>query len=273
MAQDLGLHREPALRPQTAQDLAYIELRRRVWTTCVILDRWYGAALGIPLLVDLLDCDVLLPAPYDIIPNTQPDTWPVEPSFMALAEHLKLSILVGRVLKTIYSPTGLKYATDEQLVSILTDMTSWKQGLPEQLRYVGTKSSTAAGASLYTNLTNVTGLLHMSHAALQFLFWRVFMRITYTCPAHIQFRLNPVHWTAMVDWSRESIEWLVENDSALDTIFIFAYTATSCALVQYHTWARRRDRSALDTLKIVKDVAVKWERDVQPGKLHTRERC
>jgi hypothetical protein len=105
----------------------------------------------------------------------------------------------------------------------------------------------------------------MSHAALQFLFWRVFMRITYTCPAHLQFRLTPQDWNAMFDWSREALEWLAANDQALDTIFIYAYTATSCALVQYHTWARRRDTKALDALRLVKEVAAKWEREVQPG--------
>jgi hypothetical protein len=64
---------------------------------------------------------------------------------MALAEHLKLSILVGRVLKMIYSPTGLKHATDEQLESLLTDMEGWLVGLPEQLQYRGPESSHAAG--------------------------------------------------------------------------------------------------------------------------------
>jgi hypothetical protein len=152
MAQDLGLHRESALRAQTAQDLAYIELRRRVWTTCVILDRWYGAALGIPLLVDLLDCDVLLPAPYDIIPGTESSTWPIEPNFMALSEHLKLSVLIGRVLKTIYSPTGLKYTTDDQLESLLKDMTGWREALPEELRFKGNQSSLAAGLYILSNV-------------------------------------------------------------------------------------------------------------------------
>jgi hypothetical protein len=145
MAQDLGLHRESTVRPQTAEDLAFVELRRRVWATCVIMDRWYGAALGIPLLVDLLDCDVLLPAPYEIKPDTEPSSWPIEPSFCALSEHLKLSILVGRVLKTVYSPTGLKNATDEQLHSILADMTAWRENLPEELRFKGPSSSHVSG--------------------------------------------------------------------------------------------------------------------------------
>lgn len=109
------------------------------------MDRWYGAALGIPLLVDLLDCDVLLPAPYEIIPDADPSTWPIEPAYMALSEHLKLSILIGRVLKTIYSPTGLKHATDAQLESLRADMEAWITGLPEELKYKGPRSSHAAG--------------------------------------------------------------------------------------------------------------------------------
>lgn len=145
MAQDLGLHRESTIRAQTAEDLAFVELRRRVWATCVIMDRWYGAALGIPLLVDLLDCDVLLPAPYDIAPDSEPSSWPIETSYMALSEHLKLSILIGRVLKTIYSPTGLKNTTDEQLYSLLTDMTTWMENLPEELRFTGPRSSLHSG--------------------------------------------------------------------------------------------------------------------------------
>jgi hypothetical protein len=64
---------------------------------------------------------------------------------MALAEHLKLCILVGRVLKTIYSPTGLKHATDEQLEGLLADIETWYTELPEQLRYNGPESSHNAG--------------------------------------------------------------------------------------------------------------------------------
>lgn len=153
MAQDLGLHRESTIRAKTAEDLVFVELRRRVWATCVIMDRWYGAALGIPLLVDLLDCDVLLPAPYDIQPDTEPSAWPVEANFLALSEHLKLSILIGRVLKTIYSPTGLKNATDEQLFSLLGDMTAWMDNLPEELRFRGPQSSLQTGPSLWLYAT------------------------------------------------------------------------------------------------------------------------
>lgn len=252
-AQDLGLHRESNLRAKSAEELAAVELRRRIWAACVILDRWYGAALGIPLLIDLLDCDVLLPAPYEIVLDADPATWPISLDFVQLTERLKLAILVGRVLKTIYSPTGLKYTTDEQLIGLLADMRSWHANLPEALKFKGNSSSV------------YVGLIHLNYAALHFLFWRVFMRITYICPPHLSFGLEPVDWTRMVQWSREALEWLSHHDEVLDTLFVFPYTATSCALVQYHNWARRRDRDALESLKLVRETALRWEAEVQPG--------
>nr|ODN90018.1 hypothetical protein L203_01936 [Cryptococcus depauperatus CBS 7841] len=252
MAQDLGLHRELSRRTESAQDLAFIELRRRVWSTCVIMDRWYGAALGIPLMVDLLDCDVLLPASYEILPKAPPTSWPIEPSYIALSEHLKLSILMGRVLKTIYSPTGLKYTTDVELTKLLDDLNKWMDKLPEQLKFKGITSSP------------VSGLLHMGFAATQFLFWRVFLRLEYECPPHLQFRLVVSQWTKITVWAREVIQWLDANDDALDTVFIYPYAATSCALIQYHTWARRGEPEALESLKLIKETATRWESITQP---------
>lgn len=217
------------------------------------MDRWYGAALGAPLLVDLLDCDVLLPAGYEIILDQEPAQWPTERSFVFLSEHLKLSILVGRVLKTIYTPTGLKHTSDEQLYSLFEDMRAWKEALPDNLRFTGPDSSMVAG------------LLHLAYAALHFLFWRPFMRITYICPPHLKFALEAMHWSDMAGWASEALEWLSAHDEALDTLFIYPYTATSCALILYHTWVRRRDPAALDSLKDVRETALRWESAVQPG--------
>ncbi|WWC92343.1 uncharacterized protein L201_007298 [Kwoniella dendrophila CBS 6074] len=204
MAQDLGLHRESSLRASGPQDLAYVELRRRVWATCVIMDRW--------------------------------------------------------VLKMIYSPTGLKHTTDAQLGGLVMDMERWQETLPEGLQFRG------------RDTPQVAGLLHLGYTALQFLFWRVFMRITYSCPPHLTFCVQVLHWTKMIEWSRGALEWLDANDDALDTLFIFPYAATSCALIQYHTWARRGDHKALETLKLVKETATRWEHTVQPDQMSIRRK-
>lgn len=91
------------------------------------------------------------------------------------------------------------------------------------------------------------------------------MRITHTLPSHLNVHLTTEHWSRLVQWSRESIDWLHHNNVVLDSLFIYPYTATSAALIQYHTWVRRMDPAALDALKVAKEVASEWERIVQPG--------
>lgn len=91
------------------------------------------------------------------------------------------------------------------------------------------------------------------------------MRITYTCPPHLTIGVKLESWSKLVKWSQECIDWLHHNDTVLDTLFIYPYTATNAALIQYHTWARRKDFAALEALKTIKEVASSWERKVQPG--------
>ncbi len=71
------------------------------------------------------------------------------------------------------------------------------------------------------------------------MFWRVFMRISYTCPAHLKFGLTVEQWTKLVKRSGEAIEWLDAHEEAYDVWLLVAYAATSCALVQVGT---RRSR-------------------------------
>jgi hypothetical protein len=92
------------------------------------------------------------------------------------------------------------------------------------------------------------------------------MRITYICPPHLKFALETMHWSEMAMWATEALDWLNHNPEALDTVFIYSYAATSCALVQYHTWVRRREPGSLESLKQVRETALRWEEAVQPGK-------
>lgn len=259
MAQDLGLHREQTPRNQTAtyKSVEDMELRRRIWAACVFLERWYAAALGLPILIDVHDCDVPLPSPYKLQPSGPPK---IEPAYACLAENLKLALLLGRVFKAVYGPTGLRNATDEQLLGILDDIRKWRDELPEALKFTGPQSAILAG------------LLHMEFTAIQFIFWRGFMRNTPAPPQHLKLILDMSRWSELVEWSRQGIEWLNLHDQVLDTVFIFSYTATSCALVQYHTWARRRDPASLETLKLTRDVIAHWEAALQPDQMSIRKK-
>ena len=64
------------------------------------------------------------------------------------------------------------------------------------------------------------------------IFWRVFMRISYSCPSHLKFGLTVEQWTKMVVLTGNAIDWLDANENYYDVWLLVAYSATSCALVQ-----------------------------------------
>lgn len=64
------------------------------------------------------------------------------------------------------------------------------------------------------------------------IFWRVFMRISYSCPAHLKFALSVEQWTSLVALTGDSIDWLDAHDRVYDVWLLVSYAATSCAFVQ-----------------------------------------
>ncbi|KAJ9474828.1 Zn(2)-C6 fungal-type domain-containing protein [Pseudozyma hubeiensis] len=248
MAQDLGLHRDASGKDELPHDAFFLEQKRRIWGCCVTADRLQSISLGHPMMIDLTDCDVRLPSPYEILRSSS--DLPSDPStdrpFAYNTEMLKLTILFGRVMKTIYSPTGLMNATDEEILSLLRDIDAWKAALPEELVFQGAESSGPAG------------ILHVGFACLMMLFFRVFMRISYICPTHLKFSLTIERMSSLIQYSTEAIAWVDKNDFYLDTMQIVSYCLVSCATVQYHAFVRRGDQNALTQLRKVNDVMVRY---------------
>jgi len=98
-AQDLGLHRAESVNQN-------IELRRRLWGACLISDRWCvntfphaspifdcayrtSLAYGHPYMIDVQDCDARLPSSGDL-------------NDLYIDELVRISVILGRVLKSIY---------------------------------------------------------------------------------------------------------------------------------------------------------------------------
>lgn len=251
MAQDLGLHRDASGKDEASHDAFFLEQKRRMWGCCVTADRLQSISLGHPMMIDLTDCDVRLPSPYEILRSSS--DLPSDPStnrpFAYNTEMLKLTILFGRVMKTIYSPTGLMNATDEEVLSLLRDIDAWKAALPDELVFKGADSSAPAG------------ILHVGFACLMMLFFRVFMRISYICPTHLKFSLTIERMSSLIQYSTEAIAWVESNDFYLDTMQIVSYCLVSCATVQYHAFVRRGDQNALTQLKKVNDVMGRFRRE------------
>ncbi|KAH9952103.1 fungal-specific transcription factor domain-containing protein [Amylocystis lapponica] len=240
MAQDLGLHRAESVKQN-------IELRRRLWGICVISDRWISITYGHPYMIDVQDCDARLPSSGDR-------------NDLYMDELVRLSVLLGRVQKTIYTPAGLTVTNDEALHALLADLEAWRRNLPEELQFHGPETPQSAG------------MLFMMYACVNMIFWRVFMRISYTCPSHLKFALTVENWTALVNLTGEAIDWLDAHERMYDVWLLVAYCATSCALVQYHTWARRRDSDAQARLKKLRDCVRKWEASLSPDHMSARRK-
>ncbi|KAH8117444.1 fungal-specific transcription factor domain-containing protein [Phellopilus nigrolimitatus] len=241
MAQDLGLHRAEAVKKN-------IEMRRRVWGACVITDRWTSLTYGHPYMIDVEDCDARLPSSGD-------------PNDLYTDELLRLSLILGRVLKTIYGPSGLTYATDEKLYALLNDMKAWRDRLPENLKFRGPDTPRSGG------------LLFLLYTSVSMIFWRVFMRISYSCPAHLKINLTIDQWTELTQMTGDAIDWLDVHETLYDVWMLVAYAVTSCALVQYHTWARRKDTNAQAKLLKLRDCVGRWEACLQPDQMSSRRKA
>ncbi|RPD66402.1 hypothetical protein L227DRAFT_570286 [Lentinus tigrinus ALCF2SS1-6] len=240
MAQDLGLHRAESVKQN-------IEMRRRLWGVCVISDRWISLTFGHPYMIDIRDCDARLPSSGD-------------PNDLYLDELVRLSVILGRVQKTIYTPAGLNLTNDEELHSLLADIDAWKNNLPADLQFRGTDTPRNAG------------LLFLFYTCVNMIFWRVFMRISYSCPAHLKFSLTVEKWSGLVKMSGDAIDWLDTHETMYDVWLLVAYCATSCALIQYHTYARRQDPAAQMKLKKLRDCVRKWEASLSPDHMSARRK-
>ena len=86
--------------------------------------------------------------------------------------------------------------------------------------------------ALLTKLFGGLGMLFLFYTTVNMIFWRVFMRISYSCPAHLKFSLTVEKWTGLVQMSGDAIDWLDAHEEMYDVWLLVPYCATSFALVQ-----------------------------------------
>ncbi|KAI8365979.1 fungal-specific transcription factor domain-containing protein [Radiomyces spectabilis] len=121
MAQDLGLHRS-----NTQLNMRNQESGRRLWWSAYVIDRWVSAALGRPLMISDADCDVEYPATGE------------DPTFSVFIPLVKLSAILGDVLRKLYSPRA-RAMYDKRIKleavadSVVQRLKDWKASLPSHL--------------------------------------------------------------------------------------------------------------------------------------------
>ena len=90
----------------------------------------------------------------------------------------------------------------------------------------------SGGGDVLTIVFGGLGMLFLFYTTVNMIFWRVFMRISYSCPAHLKFSLTVEKWTGLVQMSGDAIDWLDMHEDMYDVWLLVPYCATSFALVQ-----------------------------------------
>ncbi|GAA6034873.1 hypothetical protein JCM8097_009343 [Rhodosporidiobolus ruineniae] len=256
MAQDLGLHRKLGSERKDQSEGDHTELRRRVWGGCLIADRWMSAIYGQPMMIDLADCDTMLPSVFDIRPNSDFDA--ERRPYLFNSALISLSILLGRIIKAVYSPTGIMLLSEKDAKGLVNDLAAWQSGLPEELRFHGPQKSTPE-----------QGFLKLLYIPVRFLITRPFMRLSFQLPERFaSVSVGTQQWSFVETEAREAIEWVDKNESCLEGWFAGTYAFFICSLIQYHSHIRRRDNASLSTLRLARDCLKRLV--VPEGECHVR---
>ncbi|WWD03163.1 hypothetical protein V865_001210 [Kwoniella europaea PYCC6329] len=125
----MGLHRNAAGWAVRTLSKYEIEMRKRVFWSCYILDRMISLLLGRPPGISDDDVDVDLPEIYD--PVEKPQLPSMRLSSMASAiHHIKLKCIESRIQRSVY---GIKRQNQPQAIDyweLLNDLDEWENTIP-----------------------------------------------------------------------------------------------------------------------------------------------
>ncbi|KAF5361342.1 hypothetical protein D9757_012319 [Collybiopsis confluens] len=219
MAQDLGMHRQAdrwAREGMGGQIFESMELqeRKRIWYSCVVMDKYVSAYIGRPLMIFESDFDTLLPSEeleYEDVEELGSNIGHPIPCFKAAAT---LSGFLGTVLQTIYAarPASSRHG---ELALIDGLLNKWYYGLPANLQHdpQSLKSSVPPPCVL---------TLHMQYWCTMLLLHR---------PFTIQERHRPsggVRLQSVSDKNHELCASAANHITSIATLFLDKYTLRNC---------------------------------------------
>ncbi|KAG1382187.1 hypothetical protein G6F61_002491 [Rhizopus arrhizus] len=166
LAQDLGLHLDCSSWNIPPQE---IELRRRLWYSCYIVDRWVSAQLGRPISIIDDEFDVKLPSPYELDSSTPRTKAQIIPPLLLEAyaavdqntslydgfrRFIGITELLGQVLVALYSTKNRHKRSKEAINDLECSLDVWKQSVLKDgfLRSEDTESTPVFQIFYYTVL-------------------------------------------------------------------------------------------------------------------------
>ncbi|OZJ03243.1 hypothetical protein BZG36_03451 [Bifiguratus adelaidae] len=196
VAQDIGLHKNCSNWKIAKSE---IELRKRIWYACYIMDRWMGALMGRPLAILERNFDVDMPEMFETEefifdpenpmhpkPATKEDLQPQ--LFDHFIQMIKLADVMGRIINGLYETKAKTYRLAEQvdtpdpqhleevhaIVHMLDrKLTQWKLSLNESLQFE-VNGSKAPG-----NISPFAGSLQVCYYTVLLLLHRPFIAPNY----------------------------------------------------------------------------------------------
>ncbi|WVQ84270.1 hypothetical protein IAT38_006422 [Cryptococcus sp. DSM 104549] len=239
MAQDLSMD-------NPIPDTLIGEADARIWQCAITIDQWNAARTGArPIIPNAL-----------LSPSTPSSSRPRDPDMEFFQQLFSLSLILSRILGKVYGPEGVKRTTNADLHGIRDDLLKWKEELSGKLKFSGVWSSLPAG------------ILHLLHTTLTILLYRPFMRWSFICPAHLDLSLDLPVWITLNSATRHALEWAANQDDLADLLFIGPYALVLACLIQYHSYARRREWDGVVMLeKFQRDAVDRWTSRASGGHL------
>ncbi|KAI9485171.1 MAG: fungal-specific transcription factor domain-containing protein [Benjaminiella poitrasii] len=188
MAQDLGLHRDCS-RWNIPE--CEIELRKRIWYGCYLMDRLVAAELGRPISIIDHEFEVELPSPFELNYATLPippakinESTPILimeaeealrqhiPIYSAFIHLVTLAQIMGQVLVGLHSTRAKNQDRNNnfELVNVLErNLANWKLSLPPELQ-IDLSTSTSNYNTIQACVVN------MAYGCVSMLLYRPFIR-------------------------------------------------------------------------------------------------
>lgn len=176
----LGLHVEDS-RSQGQYNHEEIEIRRRVWHGCIMLDMVISVSLGRPTMLHH-GSKVSLPGTVDDMDVFREDGGVADQTsrLTFFVESIKLSRILGRILSVVYRQNGAKgdilersedLGSFSQIVELDTELCDFVDGIPDALRWAKQVNDTTMPNQI-TILQHQSNVLHARVLYLRILLFR-----------------------------------------------------------------------------------------------------
>ncbi|CAO3681246.1 unnamed protein product [Rhizopus stolonifer] len=206
MAQHLGLHRSS---DQWEIEEGEKQVRKRVWWSIYILDKWSAASTGKPQTILDEDCDETYAIEYasreEVMDHHEKDNYPsldqhvankvkgdTIPIYQPFVQLVKLSEILGKILQGLYTPLAKKHSeehgSDAVVAYLGKALSDWRSALPPSLQH-SINTTQRLNHQGKEPLLSMSNILHLSYYTLLILLHRPFIEKAGSSPG-LQSSLN-----------------------------------------------------------------------------------